>query len=69
MSLDILAAFGALLAPLGALAGVVYAMLNKRIADLERINEELTSLILTHAGESKETREELARVLRGDVKR
>lgn len=63
MSFDAIAAFLALLTPLGGMGLFIDRMRRQRIAALEKENKELYRIVVKLSGEKKEVRDQLLDVL------
>ncbi len=63
MDTSVIAAFTALLTPLGAMAGAVFWLLTKRIKRLEKENGELMGYVLTTCVERSDEMEKLADII------
>ncbi len=63
MDTSVIAAFTALLTPLGAMAGAVFWLLTRRIGRLEKENASLMGYVLTTCVERSDEMEKLADII------
>ncbi len=63
MDTSVIAAFTALLTPLGAMAGAVFWLLTRRIGRLEKENGRLMGYVLTTCVERSDEMEKLADII------